>query len=47
MIPLVERGLIGANLDRVFPFEQVQQAHRYFDEGTHRGKVVLQMIPAA
>lgn len=47
VIPLVERGLIGANLDRVFPFEQVQQAHRYFDEGTHRGKVVLQMIPAA
>lgn len=41
--PLLEKGYIGSNLDRTFPFEQVVEAHEYFDSGNHQGKVVLTM----
>lgn len=39
--PLVSAGLIDPMVDRVFPLEQVEQAHEYFDSGEHRGKVLL------
>ena len=39
--PLIEKGLIGAHLDRTFDLEEVREAHEYFDSGRHRGKVVL------
>lgn len=41
--PLIEKGYISPGLDRSFPFEQVQEAHEYFDSGNHRGKIVLTM----
>lgn len=41
--PLLERGRIKAVVDRVFPFEQAADAHRYMDTGVHRGKIVLQL----
>lgn len=41
--PLIDKGFVKANLDRVFPFAQVKEAHQYFDSGKHRGKVVLSM----
>ena len=41
--PGVEAGEIRPIIDRVFPLAEVADAHRYLDEGTHVGKVVLQV----
>ena len=41
--PLVTAGLVDPMVDRVFPLEQVRQAHEHFDSRNHRGKVVLTM----
>ena len=41
--PAVEAGDVHPVLDRVFPLADVAAAHRYVDEGTHVGKVVLQV----
>ena len=43
VLPLLERGVLSANLDREFPWWQASQAHEYFDAGQHRGKVVLRV----
>ena len=42
-LPLLESGVIDPMVDRVFPLEQVREAHEYFDSGEHRGKVVLRL----
>ena len=44
VLPLLERGVLSANLDREFPWWQASQAHEYFDAGQHRGKVVLRVM---
>jgi NADPH:quinone reductase-like Zn-dependent oxidoreductase len=39
--PLLERGLVRPVVDRVFPLEQVQDAHRYLESSANFGKVLL------
>jgi NADPH2:quinone reductase len=39
--PLIESGKIRTTTDRVFPLEEVAEAHEHFDSGSHRGKVLL------
>ncbi len=41
--PQLESGAVRPVIDRVFPIADVAAAHRYVDEGTHVGKVVLQV----
>ncbi len=41
--PMLENGTVNVVVDRVFPIDNVQDAHRYMDAGTHIGKVVLAM----
>ncbi len=39
--PFVTDGTIKPVIDRAFPIEKVAEAHRYFDQGQHAGKVLL------
>lgn len=39
--PEVAAGRVRAVVDRAFPLEQADQAHEYFDSGSHIGKVLL------
>jgi putative PIG3 family NAD(P)H quinone oxidoreductase len=41
--PLVASGGVQPFVDRVFPLEQVVEAHTYFDAGEHTGKILLSM----
>ncbi|MGN6548854.1 MAG: NAD(P)H-quinone oxidoreductase [Pararhizobium sp.] len=41
--PLLETAQIAPVIDRVFPFAEVQAAHRRMEEGSHIGKIVLQI----
>ena len=41
--PQLESGDVRPVVDRVVPIADVAAAHRYVDEGTHVGKVVLQV----
>ena len=41
IIPLLESGAIHPVIDRIYPIEEVEAAHRYIREGSHFGKVVL------
>lgn len=41
--PLFVSQTIRVVLDRVFPFEQVVEAHRYLEAGAHIGKVILDL----
>lgn len=41
--PLVADGSLSMPVDRVFPLDEVAQAHEYFDSGQHKGKVLLRM----
>ena len=38
---LIDQGTIRPVVDRVFPLDQVSDAHRYLEQGHARGKVVL------
>ncbi|MEX0616471.1 MAG: NADP-dependent oxidoreductase [Candidatus Woykebacteria bacterium] len=40
---LVESGKIKAQIDKVFPLEQVREAFKHLEEGHPRGKVVLEI----
>ncbi|MFK7991232.1 MAG: NADP-dependent oxidoreductase [Sandaracinaceae bacterium] len=40
---LVEEGAIVPVVDRIFPLDEVQDAHRYIETGRARGKVVLRV----
>lgn len=44
IIPFIQSGAVGANLDSTFPLERAADAHRYFDSGKHRGKIVLTVV---
>lgn len=39
--PFVVKGRIMPVVDRTFPMEKVADAHRYFEQGQHAGKVLL------
>lgn len=41
VVPLLVDRRIQPVIDRVFPLDDVSAAHRYFDSGTHLGKVLL------
>jgi NADPH:quinone reductase-like Zn-dependent oxidoreductase len=40
---LIDQGKLRPTVDRVFPLERIVEAHRYFEEGAPRGKVVIQI----
>lgn len=42
VVPLLLSGAVKANVDRVFPFEQVREAHEYLESNESFGKVVLE-----
>lgn len=41
--PLLAGGEVKVIVDRVFPFTQVAEAHRYLEAGAHIGKVILKV----
>ncbi len=41
LLDLVARGVLKPVIDRVFPFEQIAEAHRLVDSGRKRGSVVV------
>jgi len=43
ILPLVERGVMRAVVDRTFPLEQAADAHAYLDRREQFGKVVLEI----
>jgi putative PIG3 family NAD(P)H quinone oxidoreductase len=42
VIPLLESGAVRPNLDRVYPAEEIQEAHRYLESNESFGKVVIE-----
>jgi NADPH2:quinone reductase len=42
--PLFESKKIRVVLDKIYPFEECQEAHRHLETGLHRGKVVLKLV---
>lgn len=42
VLPLIASGKVKANLDRIFPFEAVSDAHEYLESNQSFGKVVLE-----
>ncbi|HXG84582.1 MAG TPA: NAD(P)H-quinone oxidoreductase [Pyrinomonadaceae bacterium] len=41
VVPLIEKGLIKPNIDRVFNIEEIEAAHEYLESNESFGKVVL------
>jgi NADPH:quinone reductase-like Zn-dependent oxidoreductase len=41
--PLLEAKKVKVIVDRVFPLEQVAEAHRHLEGGAHIGKVILKV----
>ena len=39
--PLLESGRVKVQVDRVFPFTEAAEAHRYLESGAHIGKIIL------
>ena len=43
VVPLLERGTVKPVVDRVFPFHEAVEAHRYLESNASFGKVLLQV----
>ncbi|NOX38031.1 MAG: NAD(P)H-quinone oxidoreductase [Calditrichaeota bacterium] len=43
LLPLFTSGVLKPIIDRVFPWEQVQEAHRYMEANRNIGKIVLRI----
>ena len=43
VIPLLEGNALELNVEKVFDFESVREAHEYFDSGSHKGKIVVEI----
>ncbi|RAL26966.1 NAD(P)H-quinone oxidoreductase [Thermoflavimicrobium daqui] len=43
-LPRFDNGQLNPIIDRVFPFEQVKNAHQYMEENKNMGKILLQLI---
>jgi NADPH:quinone reductase-like Zn-dependent oxidoreductase len=41
--PHLESGAVRPIVDRVFPLEEVEQAHNLMQSGQHMGKIILEM----
>jgi NADPH:quinone reductase-like Zn-dependent oxidoreductase len=41
--PLLALGEVKVIVDRVFPFAEAAEAHRYLENGAHIGKVILKL----
>ncbi len=41
VLPLIEKGSVKPNLDKVFQFEEIQKAHEYLESNESFGKIVL------
>jgi NADPH:quinone reductase-like Zn-dependent oxidoreductase len=41
--PLVENKKIKPIINRVYPFDEVEQAHAYMESGEHMGKILLKL----
>ena len=47
VLPLLEASRVQLPVDRIFPLEQIAQAHAYMEADQHFGKIVLAVDPAA
>ena len=43
IVPLFGRGMLKPTIDRVFPFHEIRDAHRYMEENRNFSKVVLKV----
>ncbi|MNW13542.1 hypothetical protein D3C71_2115270 [compost metagenome] len=43
MMKLIEAGNVVPVIDRQYPLQDVAEAMRYFGEGQHQGKIIIQV----